>query len=174
MKAAREIALLAGVFVVLLALYWFTGGAGRSPEGSSAGLGGLSFPALGAESPVSLDSCATPKCLTAYVAPWCGVCRASTDLIIALRSFLIERGVDVRIVVGRDKPGAVEAYAKEFGPGTLMDPSGRFPLNGGVPQFIVTDAAGQVLVRQPGLPRIVRPPIPQSALEEIASFLRVP
>ncbi|MBI3297897.1 MAG: hypothetical protein HYZ75_07025 [Elusimicrobia bacterium] len=121
--------------------------------------------------PVVWNACPAAKCLTVYVAPWCGVCRSSTELINAVVSFLDARGVPARVVVGRDGAGAVAEYARAFGPKTLLDPEGRLPLSGGVPQFIVTGPDGSVLKRQPGVPGIVRPPIPESAVLGVVSFL---
>lgn len=116
-------------------------------------------------------ACAAQKCLTVYVAPWCGVCRASTDFINAVTAFLNKNGVPARVVVGKDSPAAVAAYAADFGPGTLLDPEGRVPLAGGVPQFIVTSADGRVLKRQPGVPGIVAPPIPEEDVRRLANYL---
>mgnify|MGYP001595734713 CR=1 FL=1 len=124
--------------------------------------------------PVVWNACAAPKCLTVYVSPWCGVCRASTDFINAVTAYLNKHGVPARVVVGKDDPQAVAEYARSFGPGTLLDPEGRVPLAGGVPQFIVTAGDGSVIKRQPGVPRIVRPPIPEQDVRLLISYLGVP
>lgn len=124
--------------------------------------------------PVVWNTCAGPKCLTVYVAPWCGVCRASTDFINAVTAYLNKHGVTARVVVGKDSPEAVAEYARSFGPGTLLDPEGRVPLAGGVPQFIVTAGDGTVIKRQPGVPRIVRPPIAEQDVRLLISYLGVP
>lgn len=115
--------------------------------------------------------CPAAKCLTVYVAPWCGVCRASTAFINAVTAFLNENGVPARVVVGKDSPEAVAAYAADFGPETLLDPEGRVPLAGGVPQFIVTSSDGKVLKRQPGVPGIVPAPVPESEVRRLVSYL---
>ena len=120
---------------------------------------------------VDWSACAAPKCLTVYVAPWCGVCRASTPFINAVVAFLNARGLPARVVVGQGTPEQVAAYARDFGPGTLLDPGSRVPLAGGVPQFIVTSADGAVLKRQPGVPRIIPPPIHEEDVRQLASYL---
>ena len=117
------------------------------------------------------SACPAAKCLTVYVAPWCGVCRASTAFINAVTGFLSARGVPARVVVGKDSPEAVAAYASDFGPGTLLDPEGRVPLAGGVPQFIVTSSDGRVLKRQPGVPGIIPAPVPEDEVRRLASYL---
>jgi len=133
---------------------------------------GVSLASVGTpDKKFSLQSCATEKCLTVYLSPWCGVCRASTDLIKALRPWLAERGVASRVVIGRDRPDAVEEYAKVFGPDTLIDAAGVVPLRGGVPQFLISDGAGNILKAQPGVLRIVRPPIPEAELAALSQAL---
>lgn len=171
MQHARQILILAAVFLGLLALVLISRRSGIVP---AAGLNGVALPALGSGGTVALDSCPTERCLIAYVAPWCGVCRASTALLRELKPYLRERGVETRIVVGQGKPDQIEQYAAEFGPGTLIDLSERVPIHGGVPQFILSDKTGQVLARQPGLPRIIRPPITAADLKEVADFLNLP
>lgn len=141
----------------LLSLAFLAGCGGRPKE-----FPGVELAELGRQDPPSLRSgCSTEKCLYVYVAPWCGVCRASTGVIREFSAFLRKRGIDSAIVVGRDDEWAVESYAKDFGEGTLLDPEGRVALQGGVPQFIVTDRAGKVLKRQAGIFAILDPPIPE-------------
>ncbi|MBI2363077.1 MAG: hypothetical protein HYV15_06815 [Elusimicrobia bacterium] len=141
---------------------------GRAPEALPGGPLLLAAASGGTQ---DWASCAAAKCLTVYVAPWCGVCRASTAFINAVVEFLNKNGVPARVVVGKDSPEAVAAYAADFGPGTLLDPEGRVPLAGGVPQFIVTSEGGRVLKRQPGVPGIVSPPIPEDEVRRLASYL---
>lgn len=100
----------------------------------------------------SLASCPTAKCLTVYVAPWCGYCRSGTPMLIELKKHLENRNVAMRVVVGMDDPGPVRAYALEFGTDSLIDPSGSLKTNG-VPHFWVTNAAGKVLREVGGLPQ---------------------
>ena len=101
----------------------------------------------------SMASCPTEKCLTVYVAPWCGYCRAGTPTMIALRAFLKTKNVATRFVVGMAPLEDVKEYAKEFGPEALLDPDNAMGVRGGVPHFFVSDATGRVLKRVPGLPQ---------------------
>ena len=156
---------LAFVFAGLLALVIYTG---VRPERLSAEP--VVLASLGGPS-VTWSSCPAAKCLTVYVAPWCGVCRASTPFLKAFVAAMAKAGVPSRVVVGRDKPAAVTDYAAVFGPEALLDPEGKVPLTGGVPQFIVTAADGTVLKRQPGVPRIIEPPIPEEDIRAVAGHL---
>src|SRR5207244_1518320 len=131
------------------------------------------LPTLDGKGTVSLASCPGAKCLTVYVAPWCGVCRASSGLILALGEYLKARGIETRVVVGKDRLDAVREYARTFGPKTLLDPDGGVGLRGGVPQFIVTDPAGKVLKAMPGVPGIYQPPYPDSLLKRFADYLNL-
>ncbi len=115
--------------------------------------------------------CGAQKCLTVYVSPWCRVCKASTAFINELRVYLAARGVETRIIVGRGKPDKVKAYAPDFGPDTMLDAAGKFPIRGGVPNFSVTTRSGEVIKVIPGVPAIYRPPIPEGALEEMGRYL---
>ncbi len=157
---------MAGVLLALLGAWLMT--AAPSPE--RLGASPVVLTSVSGQS-VTWSACSAPKCLTVYVAPWCGVCRASTPFINAVVAFLNARGLPARVVVGQGTPEQVAAYARDFGPGTLLDPGGRVPLAGGVPQFIVTSADGTVLKRQPGVPRIIPPPIPEEDVRQLASYL---
>jgi len=163
----RSVLAVAGVFVLLGAAVFFS-----APERAAAGdsLEGLTLPTLAGE-PAPLAPCSTEKCLTIYLSPWCGVCRSSTGMIKELRPWLEQRGVTARIVIGKDRPDAVTAYASEFGPDTWLDPSGRFPLAGGVPQFVVSLPGGRILRRQPGVPQIIQPPVPEGYFRFLATNL---
>ena len=165
----RSLGVLAGLFMALLGAWLLT--ASRGPE--RLGGGPLVLSTLSGEK-VAWGSCPAAKCLSVYVAPWCGVCRASTPFINAVVAYLNAHGAPARVVVGQGTPEQVAAYAKDFGPGTLLDPGGRVPLAGGVPQFIVTAADGTVLKRQPGVPRIIPPPIAEADVRELASYLGLP
>ncbi len=137
-----------------LALFW--GCAGSSQDS----LPDLRLPTLSARLGASLASCPTAKCLTIYVAPWCGYCRAGTPLILALRRHLKERGVATRVVVGMSGLEEIEAYAREFGPDTLLDPEGSYRV-AGVPHFIVSNQKGAILRDVAGMP---------FAIENVADF----
>ncbi len=166
-------AVLAGTFVVLVGLYIVS----RPVEGgfvpaARASFGDVALPSVSMpEKKVSLKSCPTEKCLSIYMAPWCGVCRASTDLVKELQPWLAERGVASRVIIGKDRPDEIEKYARVFGPDTLVDMDGTVPIKGGVPQFLVSDGQGNILKAQPGVLRIVRPPIPEAELEALSKAL---
>lgn len=110
----------------------------------------------------SLASCPTQNCLTVYVAPWCPYCRGATAAIRDLKAHLAP-DVDVRVIVGMDRLDAVRAYAREFGPLTLLDPENSVAVKGGVPHFYVSDKTGRVLREVPGLP-------PFSRVDELARY----
>jgi thiol-disulfide isomerase/thioredoxin len=98
-----------------------------------------------------LAQCPTPKCLTAYVAPWCPHCREAAPYIRGLQGYLKKHNVSLRVVVGQDNPDNLLAYARYFGPDTLIDEEGVIQTNG-VPEFFVTDNHGNLLKRQAGFP----------------------
>ena len=127
----------------------------------------MKLPTYGSKTGSSLASCPTVKCLTVYVAPWCGYCRAATPLILALRDNLKKLKVDTRIIVGLDEPEPVEAYARAFGPDTMLDLNNSLRLSG-VPHFYVSDASGSILKELSGYPSGVETP------EEFASVLELP
>ena len=168
----KHVLFLTGLFAALAVL---TVLAGRERRGSSASrlLAGVSLPALGGVDRKDMGACSTHRCLNVYVSPWCGVCRASTGLVKDLRGYLSEKGVETRVIVGRDSPGEVEGYAQEFGPGTFLDPGGRFPLRGGVPNFIVSDAEGRILRSVPGVPRVYHSPVSPEILQSFAESLEL-
>lgn len=101
----------------------------------------------------SMASCPTAKCLTIYVAPWCGYCRAGTPTMLALRAFLTREKVTTRVVVGMAPLDDVKEYARDFGPDTLLDPGNAVGVRGGVPHFFVSDAAGRILKKVAGMPQ---------------------
>lgn len=115
----------------------------------------LKLPTLAGKAGSSLATCPTAKCVTVYVAPWCGVCRRHGPLLLALRPFLKEKGVETRFIVGQDKDDAVRAYARDFGPDTLLDGQGWVQARG-VPRFFVTDQTGAILNAVSGVPGFVR------------------
>ncbi|MBI4375891.1 MAG: redoxin family protein [Elusimicrobia bacterium] len=126
----------------------------------------LELPTLAAEPKVKLSHCPTEKCLLIYVAPWCPYCRAATGPINALRTYLKDRDIASRVVVGMDKSESVREYAREFGPDTLLDEHGAFNVSG-VPHFIIADRKGLVIKAVPGMP-------PTQDAGELAEFFGLP
>ena len=100
---------------------------------------------------VWMAGCPTAKCLTVFVAPWCGFCRKATPAILKLRDYLKARGVETRVVVGKAEAGPIKEYAAEIGPGTLIDPDGEFRFTGGLPHFFVSREGGEVVLARPGM-----------------------
>lgn len=162
----KTLAILGVSFAGLLALVFVTGG-GQEERLSAEP---LLLASIGGPS-VNWSACEAEKCLTVYVAPWCGVCRASTGFINAFVGAMERSGVPSRVVVGRGNVDEVADYAKAFGPRALLDAGGKLPLTGGVPQFIVTSRDGRVLKRQPGVPRIIEPPVPEEDIRAVAEHL---
>jgi hypothetical protein len=121
------------------------GGGDRLPD--------LRLPTYAAQQGPSLAACAarTRKCLTVYVAPWCHYCRESTPMLIALRAYLGQRGVETRFVVGEAALESLRDYAQVFGPGTLLDVHNEMGV-GGVPHFFVSDDKGFILKDIAGIP----------------------
>lgn len=145
-----------------------------SKAGDPAAFGDVELRTLASAAPVSLKSCPKPKCLTVYVAPWCGYCRGATPMINALAKWLEPRGVHTRVVVGMDQPAAVQMYAKDFGPDTLLDPQGRARPRGGVPNFRISDGQGRIVHDQSGAPSGAEPPFTDGVLAQIAALYRLP
>lgn len=154
-SAAAALALAAGLL------------AGCSEGAVSERLPDVRLPTLSAQESPSLSSCRAAKCLTVYLAPWCGYCRQSTPMLLALRRFLDGRGVETRIVVGKDSLAALRSYAGEFGPDTLLDAHGVLDVRG-VPHFFVTDAKGAILKEVSGVPS------GGYSVEEVAGFFGLP
>ncbi|MDO8756498.1 MAG: hypothetical protein Q7J64_00675 [Elusimicrobiota bacterium] len=115
----------------------------------------------------SLAKCATEKCLTVVVAPWCGVCHQVTPDIVRLRRHLDKIGVASRVVVGLAELPELKQMAALFGSDTLLDPEGALTARG-VPLFIVTARSGEVLARFPGFPRGASSP------DELAAYFGLP
>jgi thiol-disulfide isomerase/thioredoxin len=114
-------------------------------------LSDIRLPTASAQAGDSLAKCPTAKCLTIYVAPWCGYCRAATPQLIKLRAYLKDNGVTTRFVVGKDRPETLRNYAREFGPDTLLDTEDSVFVNG-VPHFFVSDRDGVILKETSGMP----------------------
>ncbi|MBI3548739.1 MAG: redoxin family protein [Elusimicrobia bacterium] len=131
----------------------------------------LTLPTASGAKTVALGQCPTPKCLTVFVAPWCGYCRAASPMIRALREHLAKRNVTTRIVVGMDREDSVRGYAAEFGPDTLIDPKGSIHLSG-VPHFFASSADGKVFKDVAGAPRAPEE-LSEAFLEAVAGHLGV-
>jgi glutaredoxin len=101
---------------------------------------------------VRLSDCATGRCVTVYVAPWCPHCRDSTLVVKEVQDFLKWRGIDMRVVVGMDKYAALKSYAQEFGPDALLDPNRRVHFRGGVPHIFLSGPDGTIYRDRGGLP----------------------
>ena len=127
----------------------------------------LRMPTVAAQESPSLASCPTSKCLTAYVAPWCGYCRAATPMLLALRRFLGEHDVTTRFVVGKDQLPALRDYAQVFGPDAMLDVNDSLDI-GGVPHFFVSDRNGVILKEISGVPA------GQAPIAEIAAVFGLP
>ncbi len=165
----KQLYWIGGIFAALLALVFFSRNA---PDTASAGsLAGIELKTLDGASSVDLGKCATSKCLTVYVSPWCGICRRSTGFIKELKVYLARHDIETRIIVGRGEKGRVMNYAPDFGAGTLIDVSGRYPLQGGVPNFAVSTPSGEVIKIQAGVPGLYDPPVPESILSQMGQYL---
>ncbi|MDP3544354.1 MAG: hypothetical protein Q8T11_17965 [Elusimicrobiota bacterium] len=133
----------------------------------AAGLPDVRLPTLGGPLGPSLASCATEKCLTVLVAPWCGVCHQVTPDIVRLRRFLDKAGVSSRVVVGLDELEALKGMAALYGSDAMLDASGAMKARG-VPLFIVSNRAGEVVKRVNGFPRGASSP------DELAAYFGLP
>lgn len=158
---AVGLVLMAGLFIV----------ARRTRRDGGGSQPAISLQKVGGGGAVNIEACPTAKCLTVIVAPWCGVCRSSTGFITAFAAYLKARGTEARIVVSQGEAEAVEAYAKEFGPDTLVDPKSLVPAPGGVPNFVVSEGGGKVLRRMPGVPGLYSPPYREDVMRDFALML---
>lgn len=125
------------------------------------------LPTLGGPLGPSLASCNTKKCLTVVVAPWCGVCHRVTPDIVRLRRFLDAAGVGSRVVVGLAELPQIKEFAALFGSDAMLDPGGAVSARG-VPLFVVTNRAGEVVKRVNGFPSGASTP------DELAAFFGLP
>lgn len=147
------------VLAALLAAACGGGPSGRMPDAR--------LPTLGGATGDSLASCPTEKCLTAVVAPWCGVCHRVTPDIVRLRRHLDAAGVSSRVVVGLDQLPALKEFAALYGPDALLDEGGAVAARG-VPLFFVSDRTGAILKRVEGFPSGA------SSAAELAGFFGLP
>jgi thiol-disulfide isomerase/thioredoxin len=141
--------------------------AGCSGGAATERLPDVRLPTLSAQDSPSLSSCRSGKCLTVYLAPWCHYCRESTPMLLGLRRFLDERGVETRFIVGKDALAALRGYAQEFGPDTLLDVHDVMEVRG-VPHFFVSDPKGAVLKEVSGVPS------GDYSIEEVAGVFGLP
>lgn len=118
---------------------------------ASSGFPDVRLPTLSSQAGPTLASCPTKKCLTVYLAPWCGYCRKATPMIIETRKYLKEQGVETRVIIGMDQPQPLQEYASSFGPDTLIDLNGALEVSG-VPHFYVSNSSGEILKEVGGLP----------------------
>jgi thiol-disulfide isomerase/thioredoxin len=94
------------------------------------------------------------KCITVYIAPWCGVCRQTEPTLRALFLALPRLRPDVGfgIVIGGDSPGNHLKKQQELVPmETLIDETGTILDKRGVhafPTWIINDKDGNELFRQ--------------------------
>ncbi len=97
--------------------------------------------------------CATKKCLTVYVAPWCPACKQLKPTIISLKNQLEIEGMEVKVVVGNDSQKATEKYASDYPFPTLLDADGKFfkkTKKKGVPFFLVSNSKGKIISEMTG------------------------
>ncbi len=136
---------LTAVVAAALALAACGGGenAGKLPD--------VRLPTLAGPLGPSLATCLTDKCLTVVVAPWCGICHRVTPDIVRLRRFLDKTGTNSRVVVGLAELEPLKGMAALFGSDTMLDEGGAIGARG-VPMFVVTNRAGDVLKRVNGFP----------------------
>ncbi len=91
--------------------------------------------------------CTRTRCLIVYLAPWCPYCKAAQPMIQQLREAMDGAGVPMQVVVGMDKPAALQAYAQSLGYPVLLDAGGELKKRAhikSVPTFIVTDGRGRI------------------------------
>lgn len=92
--------------------------------------------------------CATKKCLTVYVAPWCPACKKLKPTIISMKNQLEIEGMEVKVIVGQDSLKATKKYASAYPFPTLLDAEGDYfnkSKKKGVPFFLVSDSKGEIV-----------------------------
>ena len=97
--------------------------------------------------------CDDEKCLTIYVAPWCGACRRAHTMILSLVDQLEAEGVRADVVLGMDDTEALVEYAKTFPFSVTFDEKGQYfnQLSArGVPYFAATNEYGKVMNSRSG------------------------
>ena len=111
----------------------------------------LSLPTVAGGSSAPLSACKTAKCLKVYLTPWCPHCREAGPWVVKLQALLAKKGVAVDVIVGQDQPAALLAYARQFGPDTLIDREPAVRVNG-VPHFFSLDGRGRLIKDVSGFP----------------------
>lgn len=109
-------------------------------------------------------SCLGKKyCITAFIAPWCGVCRTSEPTFLALSKYLAEHQTEVGfgLVIGADKPetnaqkkqqlSIIESYTDDLGQIMKLREINAFPT------WITIDENGNEVYREAGGFQITNP-----------------
>ncbi|MFH2202236.1 MAG: hypothetical protein ABIJ96_03895 [Elusimicrobiota bacterium] len=169
MKNKRHLYWIGGTFAALLGLTYLSKSVPN--QRAALSLAGHELRTLDGARTVDLGQCRTPRCVTIYVAPWCGICQRSTAFLNAVHKYLEARNIDTRIVVGRGNLENVKRYAPDFGPDALIDAEGKVPLQGGVPNFIVSTPTGEIIKTQAGVPGLYEPPFSESLMRQMSDFL---
>jgi thiol-disulfide isomerase/thioredoxin len=98
-------------------------------------------------------NCPKERCLTIVVAPWCPTCRRMKGTISALHAQLQAEGLPVTLVIGMDKPDALQAYAQQHQEPVLLDMNRSFTKRAkirAVPYFAVTNRKGEIIEEMKG------------------------
>ena len=99
-----------------------------------------------------------PRCLVAYVAPWCPACKQSIPTIQELtKRWKSSKNIGVKVIVGRADLAQMEEMAGEIGPNTFLDSKeemfdalGKMSLIKAIPSWYVLDETDAILNYVPG------------------------
>lgn len=149
-KAPWIAAAVGGAVLALSAAFFLGRLTATRAKGQS--FSGIELPRLDRSATTDLGACPKAKCMTVYLAPWCGYCRRATPMLKEARAALAEQGIATRFVIGMDKREPVEDYAREFGGEALLDLDAKVKVPGGVPHFFMSDAGGNIFKTQAGAP----------------------
>jgi thiol-disulfide isomerase/thioredoxin len=97
--------------------------------------------------------CLQDRCLTIVVAPWCPACHRMKGTISALRQQVEADGRPVALVIGMDKPEALQNYAQQHSETVLLDIKRSFTKRAkirSVPYFAVTNRKGEIVEEMKG------------------------